>query len=137
MNLSKENLQALAMNLHMQIEVAKLNGQDPKTAAVQERDETNSIDAMKAMVSDIPVADRGHIKEIMKNQMKQMTETVNYMYVLVTQDVDGICSGLGMDMEYAKAFMEASREALKEVEADIEAVFDEPVKTVRKPVLLS
>ena len=139
MNFSNDKLIALATNLHLQIEVAKLNGETPQDAAVSKNDITQDLGELKSLISSASKVEREQMKTIILGQTDEMSKVVDHIYIVVTQDVSGVCSSLGMDMEYAKAFVEASREAMITIKGQIEELFNESSdeKPKRQPVLLS
>ena len=139
MNFSNEKLIELATNLHLQIEVAKLNGETPQEAAVSNHDISKDLGELRTLLSGASEVEKEQMKKIILAQTDEMAKAVNHVYIIVTMDVCSACSNLGMDMEYAKAFVQASRDAMIKVKGLIEELFEEPEQEApkRKPVLLS
>lgn len=143
MNYTTEQLRKLLTNLHLQIEVAKLNGETPKQAAIvsgQERE--NSVEEAKKLAAELSNAEKIKIKPFLVAELNSFKQQIDVMIVAVNGDIYGICTSLNMDVDYAKEFLKVSKDAVNDVEKTISELLsvsedEQEVKPKKRPVLLS
>lgn len=143
MNYTTEQLRKLLTNLHLQIEVAKLNGETPKQAAIvsgQERE--NSVEEAKKLAAELSNAEKIKIKPFLVAELNSFKQQIDVMIVAVNGDIYGICTSLNMDVDYAKEFLKVSKDAVSDVEKTIDELLsvsedEQEVKPKKRPVLLS
>lgn len=141
MNYTSEQLKEVMTNLHLQIEVAKMNGLTPNDAATQNKDAVAVFHELLKTIDELGESEKKSLMVVLNHQVLEITNAFDVVSVAVSQDIYGYVTELKLDIEYAKEFISASREFLKNLIADFEKALmgdkESEVNTEEVPVLLS
>lgn len=141
MNYTSEQLKDVVVNLHLQIEVAKMNGLTPSEAVNQSKDVVAVFDELSKSMCDLSETEKKSLLVLLNQQVLEITNAFDFVLVAINQDVYGYATELKLDIEYAKEFISTSREFLKNLIADFEKTLmgdkESEVNTEEVPVLLS
>lgn len=143
MNYTSEQLKDVMVNLHLQIEVAKMNGLTPNEAVNQSQDVVAVFDELSKSICDLSERDKKSLLVLLNQQVLEITNAFDFVLVAISQDVYGYATELKLDIEYAKELISATRKLLQDLVINFEKTLigdkdkESEVNTEEVPVLLS